>query len=362
MPGVGQSAESFRLLWQHRLSDYVSALAWSADGQWLAAASAQGELVVVQAGTDGFLSEENWIFTLPSAQAEAISGIGFSADSRMLAAAGQAGTVTLWAMDAPDFPQIRQRSYPGIWIDRLAWHPLKNQLAYSVGKDCYLWDAAADRLVAQLNFQASSGLHLAWHPQGERLAVSGHGGVKVWSAADWAAEPTLIQVPGASLYAAWSAEGRYLASGNLDRTLTVVEWGSPPPWFMQGFPGKVRCLSWSDSPTKSGSPLLAAACAEGITVWERTAQPGGGWRSQVLQQHRGTVNAIAFQPRTQLLASAGLDGLVCLWPQGGHVQTLKGLTAGSSGLSWHPSGQLAVAGSAGELMVWTRNRRGVGFG
>lgn len=47
---------------------------------------------------------------------------------------------------------------------------------------------------------------------------------------------------------AWSTDGKFIAEGNLDNTLTVVEWDCPAePWVMRGFPGKVRQLAWSQA-------------------------------------------------------------------------------------------------------------------
>ncbi|PSN18333.1 WD40 repeat domain-containing protein, partial [filamentous cyanobacterium CCP5] len=251
--------------------------------------------------------------------------------------------------------------HPDAWIDQLTWHPQQNLLAYGVGSQVQIWDVEHNRLVANLEFASSSVLHLAWHPDGHLLAVSGHGGVKVWDTADWSAEPRLIAVPGASLYAGWSSHGRYLASGNLDRTLTVVEWDSPPPWLMQGFPGKVRQVAWADG-TASKTPLLAAACVEGITLW-RLSDPDKGWKSQVLQHHQDRVNAIAFQPDHCLLASAGADGKLCLWHQGRPRQTLQA-KSGLSTLAWHPSGFYLATGSiSGEVSVWKPQAAGGrGFG
>jgi WD40 repeat protein len=133
---------------------------------------------------------------------------------------------------------------------------------------------------------------------------------------------------------------------------------------MQGFPGKVRQVAWSDAVTAAGSPLVAAACAEGITVWQREKRTGGGWRSQVLQHHRDRVNAISFQPQTLQLASAGEDGVIGLW-QGGKTlaQTLKLPQGGCSTLAWHPQGEsLAVGGTTGEIVRWQRVIKAKGFG
>lgn len=405
-------------LWKADLADYGTAIAWSPDGSpdgtFLGVTSAAGEVVLYTTadatvhatggGSGEERSQEPQTILLRQADGQAVSTLGFSADGRFLAAAGQTGTVWLWDLQqvmAGSVEVFAQQSHGSAWIDSLSWHPQKPWLAYGVGDQAMLWQVAEptqnnstqngpaqndsarndprqdDPALLTLDFQDSSILHLAWHPQGQFLSASGHGGLKVWDSANWKQAPQKIAVPGASLYAAWSADGRYLASGNLDRTLTVVEWDSPPPWLMQGFPGKVRQVAWSSSAAISGSsagsstgaPLLAAACAEGITLWERA---GREWKSRVLQQP-GRVVAIAFQPQSQLLASASQAGQVSLW-QGEQrlAQTLKGFTAGVSCLAWRPgdesmtsaaAGVIAAAGTAGEVRVWrVATRRAKGFG
>jgi len=354
---VSTAKLKFTRSWRSSLSDYITALQWSPDGTWLGITSASGEVALhAQASSD--------VTLLRQVDGQSINALSFSADSQFLAAGGQSGTVAVWDVQASESAPIWTQAYDGEWIDRLAWHPSQSHLAYGVGSQVQIWDIPGNEKIAEMDFADSSVLHLAWQPDGTRLAVSGHGGIKIWSAEDWETPPKLIAVPGASLHCAWSDDGQYLGSGNLDRTLTVAEVESPPPWLMQGFPGKVRQVEWSNLPTKSGSPLIAAACLEAITVWERQAKTGGGWKSRVLQHHRERVNEIAFQPKSLLLAAAGQDGVVSLWDQGKALATaLKFPKGGCSALAWHPTNALlAVTGTTGEVMVWKQEPYSKGFG
>lgn len=132
---------------------------------------------------------------------------------------------------------------------------------------------------------------------------------------------------------------------------------------MQGFPGKIRNLLWSDA--RSGvAPLLLASSVEGIAVWTKQTEDRDGWEARVLDAHNGIVQAIAFQPNSLLLASASDDGWVYLWQKAKQVaQILDGAPNGFSTLAWHPNGQyLAAGGQNGELLVWSESKRGKGFG
>ncbi|WP_199464323.1 WD40 repeat domain-containing protein [Acaryochloris thomasi] len=343
---------TFRKQAQDQLSDYVRGVIWSSNGKYLAAISAAGEAVLWKEAE----SPQRVRLDLLTAGDFSCDCLGFSANSQFLAVGGQAGKVWVWDV-LQDVPKlVLEQVYPSVWIDHLAWHPVEERVAIATHRQVQIWDLQHQKQTATLEFESSSVLDLAWHPAGEYLAVSGHGGVKIWDLQTPEMPLLLFEVPGASLTCRWSADGQYLASGNLDRTLSVLAWEKPPPWLMQGFPGKVSHITWAD-----GAALLAAACVDGITVWRRE---GGNWNSHVLTEHQGFVNAIAFQPQTQLLASGGEDQRVLLWKGAKKVnQTLKGLSAGVACLAWHPLGHYLVGGGMdGQLMIWCMDTPSKGFG
>ncbi|WP_313936275.1 WD40 repeat domain-containing protein [Anabaena azotica] len=340
--------------WQQMLSDYVTNIAWSPQGKTLAASSAAGEVALYST------PDKQIVKSLQPADGQSVDCLVFSQDGQFLAAGGQNGEVKIWRLQSePELIRILKNDRT--WIDRMRWSPSKNQLAFSTGRHVQVWNADRDEIETTLNFQTSSVQDITWHPQGESLAVAGYQEVKIWMVENWQDEPYLLPVDSASLVISWSPDGKYIASANLDRTITVLEWNNPLPWVMRGFPGKIRHLAWSDTATKSGAPLLAISCVEAIAVWEKEDLE---WSAIVLSRHEDIVESIQFQPKSHLLASAGGDGLVCLWNQGKRLtQILDGASGGFSCLSWHPQdNQLAAGGKNGELIIWSKAMRGKGFG
>jgi WD40 repeat protein len=335
------------------LSDYITGLAWSPDGTILAASSASGEVVLWQETTP--------LIFLQPASGFSVDCLAFSGDGQFLAAGGQDGTVKVWHLPAQTLISTQDHA---TWVNRLPWNPSYPQLAMSLGRTVSVWDAVSQTTVASLNFEASSVFDISWHPQGEYLAACGYQGAKVWNAGDWQESPYLLENPAAGVTLAWSGCGRYIAQGNLDNTLTVVQWNSPHPWQMRGFPGKVRALAWCEPAINQGVPLLATASSHTVIIWEKQPQDSEGWAGWVLERHLGIVNAIAFQPHSLLLASAGEDGLICLWQSAKHlVQVIEEKAAGFSCLAWHPQGNLLAAGGEnGALLIWSKSLRGQGFG
>jgi WD40 repeat protein len=365
MFGVGERSKIlYQQQWQGNLSEYVTAVAWSPDGI-LAASSAAGEVVLWR---DGSL-----INLLPAGLAS-IDCLAFSADGKFLAAGGQDGKVRVWEM-IPSTPLKKGgKQEQGVklivtldnaprWIDKLSWHPNCNQLAFSLGRYVQIWDADSQTVVTTLPFSNSSVLDLAWQPSGEHIAIAGDGGIKVWSTKDWDDDPYLIDMPSASIVTAWSGDSKYIASGNLDNTVTVLEYGSHLPWIMRGFPGKISNLTWSQ-PLSNHAPLLAASSMEGVAVWKKAIDDQDGWDVRVLTLHNDKVQALEFHPNSLLLASAADDGWLGLWTKAKQVgQTLEGAPHGFSSLAWSKDGQrLAAGGQDGELVILAESKRGKGFG
>jgi WD40 repeat protein len=346
----------FEPRWQGVLSDYVTAIAWSPDGRMLAVCSAAGEVIIYAVKTFDSI-------VLQAKTGYSIDCLAFSNDSQFLAASGQAGTVQIWQLTRTGFNLIETLSNPSAWIDQLQWSPTVNHLAFSLGKSVQIWDAQSREWVTTLNFNESSIADISWHPSGESVSLGGYQGIKIWMANNWKEDPYHFGIPSASTSIAWSPSGRYMASGNLDRTIAVLEWGNPDPWLMRGFPGKIRQIAWSDQPVHNDAPLFASASAESIVVWEKHEDEAIGWEGRVLGQHNGAVQTICFQPNTTLLASASEDGSIVLWWQATSMtQILEGAPDGFSCLAWHPQGSfLAAGGQQGELLVWVQSLRGQGF-
>ncbi len=348
--------------WQGELSDYVTAIAWSPVGDALVATSAAGEVMLYDRATGQSQ-------LLQAANGQSHDCLAWSHDGQFLAVGGQAGCVQVWAWTTATPEHLARIEATTTWIDRLAWSPTQNLLTYGAGKTVKVWDADRQEVVTSLNFTHSAPFAITWHPDGQQLAVGGYQGVKIWTAQHWDDAPYVLTIPSASVAIAWSSDGQYLAVGNLDQTITVLDWqpsqdipetASRPltdstPWIMRGFPGKIRQLAWSARENRGQSPLLASASADSLIIWAKHTDAAIGWEGQVAGNHRGTIQAIGFQPGTTLLASAGADGWLGLWYDGTElVQTMAGAHQGFSCLSWHPQGHsLAAGGQQGEVLLWS---------
>jgi WD40 repeat protein len=366
--------QSFQPTWTGRLSDFVTAIAYAPDGKSFAASSAAGEVIWWQQN-----SGLEPLTLLPANNSCSVDCLAFSQDGQFLAVGGQSGQVHIWQIRSANPELLLTLGNSTDWIDRLAWSPTQNLLAFSLGKYVQVWEAASGEIATTLNFHDSSALDITWHPDGKRLTVGGYQGVKIWTANDWDDDPYLLTIPSASMAVAWSPDGKYIASGNLDRTITVLEWNETyttsdaaaiapdkplAPWVMRGFPSKIRQLVWSTVFTAIGAPLLAAASAEGLVVWEKQDDEAQGWEGRVLPGHEEPIQAIQFQPNSLFLASAASDSRLCFWQKAKRlIQSINGAPGGFSCLAWQPQGyQLAVGSQNGDLLLLAKTTRGQGFG
>jgi WD40 repeat protein len=333
-----------------QLSEYVTQIAWSLQGETLAAASAAGEVVLIDPTTEAICTQ-----LLDDRQNQSIDALDFSADGIFLAAGGQAGWLSVWRMD--DAATLILSQDLGGWIERLAWHPILPLCACSCGKQVQIWDMRSQTLKATFDFEQSSIWALAWHPNGQWLAVSGYQGTQVWALEDDRPSSELLEVASAAVSLAWSPDGKYIATGNLDKTIALWEWENPHPWVMRGFPGKVQQLAWPPQPPVNQPHLFASASAEGIVIWQK-ADEATGWDGQVLGTHTETITAIAWHPELPYLASASEDGRVNIWAieatDNVPLVALQGAEQGFTQVLWHPvQNRLAAGGRCGEVVIWT---------
>ncbi|BAZ69387.1 hypothetical protein NIES4106_41590 [Fischerella sp. NIES-4106] len=136
----------FEQHWQGMLSDYVTAIAWSDCGEFLAASSAVGEVTLWR--VDQTFHETS----LQQGNGQSVDCLANSRDSQFLAAAGQNGEVRIWRLQSQEPELFRVLENDRAWIDHMAWSPKRNQLAFSLGRTVQIWNADIGNIEATLNF------------------------------------------------------------------------------------------------------------------------------------------------------------------------------------------------------------------
>ena len=195
----------------------ISALAYRPDGKLLALGTfKEVRLVEPESG--------KVVATLPS-EAEDVRAVAFSADGRLLAAAGglpaRSGEVKIWDVEK----RITLRTIAGHadCIYAVGFAPDGKSIATaSYDKLIKLWDVASGKEIRTLKDHIDAVYALAFTPDGKRLvSASADRGVKVWDVASGERLYTLSESTDGLNALAVDPAGKRVAAGGLDRTIRV---------------------------------------------------------------------------------------------------------------------------------------------
>jgi WD40 repeat protein len=210
-----ETGRALALLRGGKHSRYVTAVAFSPDGKWLASASGdfRKPRLDAQAGEVrvwDVASGKEVAFRKPAAGY--VTALAFSPDSRSLALAGSDTTVQVCA--AATLEPLRTYRGHTRYVMSVAYSPDGGRLAAGGAAGLVLiWDTATAREGLRLKADTRTVTGLAFSPGGERLAaasfdVTAAGTLKLW---DTANGREIITLPGQACVA-FSPDGHYLAA------------------------------------------------------------------------------------------------------------------------------------------------------
>jgi len=148
-----------------------------------------------------------------------------------------------------------------------------------------------------------------------RTAVTGSfdSAVIVWSLESAAARQVLRFHAGQVNAVAVLPDRRFASAGEDGRIAIWREGHAAPVTVLEGHTAPVVALSVSPQ----GHRIASASWDGTVRLW-----PVDGGAPQVLEGHRGNVNAVAFLPDGQLV-SAGYDAKLIVWPKAGGGQPIE---------------------------------------
>ena len=244
--------------------------------------------------------------------------VTFSRDGSMFAAGGLDTGVEVWK--AADRSQILPL-LGAPWVDSsyaaafspdnkyIAWGDTTQPKAGENGLqfNVYLWDLPGQKAYGPL-FPGKEALGMAFSPDGQKLVVTGSTGLVVYDTADWK-QKYEVAVKGQGL--AISPDGRLIATGGMDKTITIVDAASGTT--VQTIPCKAQVRALAFSPDGG---LLAAGLWGEVLLWKTR-----DWSLAQTLAHPAPagsigsgVNAVAFSSDGQWLATGGQDKVrVRLW-------------------------------------------------
>ncbi len=251
--------------------------AMSADGRWVAAGTAIGKVVVWERAAAA--GDERT--SVLAASDTLVEGVTFSADSQLLAAIADDGSVGVWTLaQGSDPAPLHQLSIEGL------------------------------------------PLGVAFSPDGTLLAVGGTGNqVALWDISGPQARelPALAGFENYVYGLAFSPDARHLAAGSTDRTVRIWDLSDPAAAVQVGDPlrgpgGTIYALSWATD--DAGRARLAGAAKDGLVwLWDVT-DPAAPAVTATLGPAVGQVNSVLLGAGGTRVSSAGADRVVVTWQTG----------------------------------------------
>jgi mono/diheme cytochrome c family protein len=247
-------------------------------------------------------------------QAERVYEIAYSPDGQWLAAAsgdpGQFGVVTLFkAEPGGDARHVRDLVESNDSVFAVAFSP-DSKLIAAAGADraIRIWEVDSGTLLATIEDHADWIFDLAFSPDGKRLASASRD--KTSKVFDVEKKEAIVTFPGhaQTVYTVgFSPDGKTVASGGEDnqvRTWNPDNDGKAVK-AIGGFGGPVFKLQY----TSDGKELVA--CSSDKTL--RVVDPAKGAVLRTLQGHDDWVYTFAIAPDGKSIASGSWDGEVRLW-------------------------------------------------
>ncbi len=335
-------------LWEAAIDGHVVSLASSNALGLIAAASADGPIMLFDAKTGQIRANL-------SGHGFGTSCVAWSANGQVLASGGQDGKIRLW--DTGIGRQLKEMPAGAAWVERLAWCPKAEILASAAGKKLRLWDVNG-AMLREFPDHPSTIADIAWKPNDTILASTGYGKLFLWNCLP---SPPGGEGPGARgepiqdftwqgsmLALAWSPNGEYIAAGAQDCSVHFWLMKTGEDLQMTGYPRKVREIAWD--PT---SRYLATGGADISSVWDCSGDGPAGTEPIQLEAHKNFITSLAYQHHGAFLVSGGEDGVVVLWQpsqQRGAISLAKHASPVSQ-LAWSADDQRLAVGTASGAVV-----------
>jgi WD40 repeat protein/tRNA A-37 threonylcarbamoyl transferase component Bud32 len=360
-----------------------TSVAYSADGQWVAAGSSIGLVRVwdqptppekpssqvfltpTQAGVSGLAFSDRFLlaasadntvrawftktgkpaFTL-CGHRRAVTSVACSPDGACLVSGSRDRTVKLWDIRRPE-EDLTLKADAG--YTSLAFSPAGPYLASAPrDKAVLIWDLTTGNPVARWRSLPASVNGLAFSADGLQLAAAGSdGAVRVREVPSGRETLDLRGHSGPVHAVAFSRGGHRIASAGEDGTVRLwdIEQGRDL-LRLTGHDGAVFAVAFNPDGGR-----LASAGADGVVrVWDS----GTGRERLALGDHDGPVYALAFRSDGRRLATAGQNEIVRVWDvaTGELVGSWRGHTGPVRGLAYGPEGRLASAGDDLAVRLW----------
>ena len=225
-------------------------------------------------------------------------------------------------------------------------------VAASVGKSAFV---VKDGTVREFGPHQSTVADLDFSKDGSRIACAHYGGVTVWSIGQITQgqatpPPRRFAWRGSHVALRWSTDGKFIATGTQENDIHVWRMAQATDMRMQGYPAKVKSLSWT-----ADARFLYTSSQPVFTAWPFSGKgPEGKPPLQFGEEGAGLLSVVAAHPAAEFVAGGYDSGELQL----GDIKTKRSVVlkmadgSAITCLAWSPDGfRLAVGNERGDLLV-----------
>ncbi len=288
-----------------RTGGWLKQIAWSSNQKQLASLSTRGLQIwnPIHRSRSGLQGASR---TNEGGEEIEIQTIAWSPDGQRLAAGYQDGVIRIMQADGKEIRLLEKGDQP---IRSVAWSPNGEMLAAHCWRGVYVWTLATGSVTQQ--FTISDSKHLFWHSNGVILAV-GYDRVSELNISTWRSERRAT-LPGRVYGSALSPDGKWIAFVIDNTTIHVyctASWSRKQ--VLRGHTARVNTLAWAPDSRKlaSGSGGGDAEVQDyTVRLWDAVA----GRQVCVLQGHFHDVQAIAWSPDGKALVTGSRWSDLLAW-------------------------------------------------
>ena len=234
----------------------------------------------------------------------------------------------------------------GKWVEHLAAHRT-GAIAASAGKSAFVVKAGE---VREFGPHPSTVADLDFSKDGSRIACAHYSGITVWSIGNVTLPPRRFAWAGSHVALKWSTDGKFIATGTQENDIHVWRMAQATDMRMQGYPAKVKSLSWT-----ADARFLYTSAQPVFTAWPFSGKgPEGKPPLQFGEEGAGLLAVVAAHPAAEFVAGGYDSGELQL----GDIKTRRSVVlkmadgSAITCLAWSPDGyKLAVGNEGGALLV-----------